>query len=343
MSFVPTPMQSMPRKGFSSLSCLALTAATDSMGDSPAFSASESGTTSRASANALRPHCSMPGTVSATPWIANEQAISAAPPPYTIRLSLTRFLATHRASCRDRLVSSTIILLPPRTKMLTALVFLHPSTTSCVSCVVPNPTSRTVLAKPSLSGVSSSNLGTIRAPVASARSSISTPPTHRTAGRSLCISKWLASSSKPHWQTINPAPESLHRFTMSRKYCCSCSRSASNFSTLSMSILCLIFGLGGSNGHVKIAILTSVSTLGICGWLNSLSRRIPCTSDESSRRPPLFPSSLMRSRFTSFRFRSATSSTASTHISANCRLHRPTIFDDNVVIHVFTSASGRPA
>ena len=39
--------------------------------------------------------------------------------------------------------------------------------------------------------------GTMRAPVASASSSSSTPPTQRTAGRLLCSSRWLASSSKP--------------------------------------------------------------------------------------------------------------------------------------------------
>ena len=114
----------------------------------------------------------------------------------------------------------------------------------------------------------------MRAPVASVSSSISTPPTQRTAGRSLCISRWLASSSKPHWQMTRVAPLSLQRCTqseggrggvrgggalpqahsmfppvnavpdppprvrtctMSRKYCFSCSASACSFSTVSMS------------------------------------------------------------------------------------------------------------
>ena len=57
--------------------------------------------------------------------------------------------------------------------------------------------------------MSSENLGTIRPPVAMAMSSISGPPTHRTAGRSFWRSKWLASSSKPHWQMARVAPESL--------------------------------------------------------------------------------------------------------------------------------------
>lgn len=47
-------------------------------------------------------------------------------------------------------------------------------------------------------------------PVAMAISSNSTPPTHRTAGKSLCISKWFASSSKPHWQITKVAPTSCN-------------------------------------------------------------------------------------------------------------------------------------
>lgn len=44
------------------------------------------------------------------------------------------------------------------------------------------------------------NRGTMRAPVAIAMSSSSTPPTQRTAGSWFCSRRWLASSSKPHWQ-----------------------------------------------------------------------------------------------------------------------------------------------
>ncbi len=47
-------------------------------------------------------------TLSASAVTANEQAISAAPPPYTTRLSLTRFLITHNASCILLLASSMI-------------------------------------------------------------------------------------------------------------------------------------------------------------------------------------------------------------------------------------------
>lgn len=139
-------------------------------------------------------------TLSASWLTARAQDISAAPPPYTTRLSRMRFRMTHRASWRDRFASSMIwgghhvsvlagrtnkcpdplyylpnsrtgiltILFPPLMKMVTALEFLHCSITSILSFVVPNEISRTTPAKPSFSEVSSENLGTIRPPVAMA-------------------------------------------------------------------------------------------------------------------------------------------------------------------------------
>ena len=101
------------------------------------------------------------------------------------------------------------ILLLPRTNTVTALELAHSSMTSIFSLVVPNDNSRTIPAVPSLSAVKSSNRGTIRPLVAMAMSSISGPPTHRTAGKSFCINRWLASSSKPHWQMTKLAPVSL--------------------------------------------------------------------------------------------------------------------------------------
>mmetsp|Transcript_36731 Transcript_36731/g.108312 ORF Transcript_36731/g.108312 Transcript_36731/m.108312 type:complete len:264 (+) Transcript_36731:1087-1878(+) len=256
-----------------------------------------------------------------------------------MELSRTRLRATQIASCSERLISSSTILLPPRTKIVTAFMLGQPSTTSILSLVVPNDTSRTDRAKPSFSAASSEKRGTMRAPVAIASSSISTPPTHRTAGRPSCMSRWLASSSKPHWHTTSPAPESLHSCTMSVKYFCSWRRSSSNFSTVSMSTLCLVLGFGGSNGHVRIAIFTSVRTLGICGWEKSLSMTRPSTRRVSSIVPPTLPSTLMRSRLTSRRSRSATAMTALTQISAMLRLRRPTILEDSVVMHVLISGS----
>jgi hypothetical protein len=46
--------------------------------------------------------------------------------------------------------------------------------------------------------------------VAIANSSISTPPTHRTAGSLLLISKWLASSSKPLQEKVLQFSSFLH-------------------------------------------------------------------------------------------------------------------------------------
>jgi len=54
---------------------------------------------------------------------------------------------------------------------------------------VPKETSSMLPATPSFSGVISSNLGMILAPVAMAKSSISTPPTHLTEGRLFYMSK----------------------------------------------------------------------------------------------------------------------------------------------------------
>jgi hypothetical protein len=54
--------------------------------------------------------CHVLRTLSASFATAIEQLISAAPPPYTTRLSLTRFRTTQIASCKARLASSMIYL-----------------------------------------------------------------------------------------------------------------------------------------------------------------------------------------------------------------------------------------
>mmetsp|Transcript_35118 Transcript_35118/g.89761 ORF Transcript_35118/g.89761 Transcript_35118/m.89761 type:complete len:209 (-) Transcript_35118:679-1305(-) len=201
--------------------------------------------------------------------------VSAAPPPYTMRLSCTRLRTMHSASWIERLISSMIILLPPRTKMVTALLLEQSSMNSILSLVVPNDTSRTRPADPSFSAASSLNLGTMRAPEAMARSSISTPPTHRTAGRPACMRRWFASSSKPHWQMARLAPHSLTLLTISTKYSCSCLCRASNFSAESTVIVCLVLGLGGSKGQVRMHILASLMSLSMPGCEISLSRTMP--------------------------------------------------------------------
>jgi hypothetical protein len=85
----------------------------------------------------------------------------------------------------DLLASSMIILFPPRIKIVTAFVLVQPSMIIIRSFVVPKAISLTRSARPNFSGVISSNRGTIRPPVAMAINSISTPPTHLTAGSSL--------------------------------------------------------------------------------------------------------------------------------------------------------------
>lgn len=100
-------------------------------------------------------------------------------------------------------------MLLPLTKTVTALVLAHSSMTSIFSLVVPKDISLTMPAVPSFSALRSSNRGTIRPLVAMATSSISGPPTHLTAGSPFCSRRWLASSSKPHWQMARLAPVSL--------------------------------------------------------------------------------------------------------------------------------------
>mmetsp|Transcript_6126 Transcript_6126/g.11306 ORF Transcript_6126/g.11306 Transcript_6126/m.11306 type:complete len:261 (-) Transcript_6126:910-1692(-) len=221
MSLVPFCLQSTPRcEHFCSI-CALRTEARLGIGASPLFSARAIGICSRASANPRTAYCSTPETESANSAILSEQAISAAPPPYTIRLSRIRLRQTHMASWSERLASSMIIWFPPRMSTVTALERGHFSMTTILSFVVPKDTSRTIPAVPSFSGASSSNLGMMRAPVAIAISSISTPPTQRTAGSLFWSRRWLASSSKPHWHRTRVAPESLHFWTMSLKYFCS--------------------------------------------------------------------------------------------------------------------------
>ena len=102
---LPVCMQSTPNLEFFSFTCLDLIEASVSMGLRPEFSASAMGIESSASANALIAYCSSPGlcvnecqilsplllrdsgmrgqgrTLTAASSTANEQAISAAPPP----------------------------------------------------------------------------------------------------------------------------------------------------------------------------------------------------------------------------------------------------------------------
>lgn len=221
------------------------------------------------------------------------------------------------ASCSARFASSMIILFEPRRNAVTARELAHSSMTSMRSRVVPKLTSRTRPAWPSLSALRSSKRGTMRPFVAMAISSSSGPPTQRTAGSSCCRSRWFASSSKPHWHTTRFAPVSLIFLIMPSNVFRSYSSRRRYSSTELMSSLCFVFGRGGSSGHVRIAMRASRISRGIWGCDMSLSITTPCTSAESSSAPPTLPSTLISSKSTSRRSRSATLSTASIAMRAN--------------------------
>ncbi|KAH3683015.1 hypothetical protein WICPIJ_006019 [Wickerhamomyces pijperi] len=110
------------------------------------------------------------------------------------------------------------------------------------------------------------------------------------------------------------APESFTLDTMDLNVFCSYSCRFLNSSTVEISNLCFVFGFGGSNGQVRMAILTSSICLGICGWEKSFSMTTPLIKRESSKEPPTLPSTLMSSKSTSFLSSSTTAKTASTAI-----------------------------
>mmetsp|Transcript_30469 Transcript_30469/g.97229 ORF Transcript_30469/g.97229 Transcript_30469/m.97229 type:complete len:277 (-) Transcript_30469:197-1027(-) len=106
-----------------------------------------------------------------------------------------------------------------------------------------------------------------------------------------------------------------------------------------MSSLCFVLGLGGSKGQVRMHILASRMSFSICGCENSLSTTMPWMSSVSSSEPPGLPSTLIMSKFTSWRSMSATLSTASTAMRAILSLCTLMILDESVVLAVCTSGS----
>mmetsp|Transcript_34221 Transcript_34221/g.78029 ORF Transcript_34221/g.78029 Transcript_34221/m.78029 type:complete len:223 (+) Transcript_34221:197-865(+) len=182
MSVIPVSMQSTPCQGFFFSCCKAFVFAISPIELRPLFSASDIGMTSKADANARILYCSRVSSLSAASTTAKDAATSLAPPPGTTRGSRMRFLTQQFASCKHLFASSTAIWFPPRTRTVTALQLAQSSITSICSFEVPNVSSRTHPATPSFCAESSSNLGTMRPPVAIAMSSSSTPPTHLTAG-----------------------------------------------------------------------------------------------------------------------------------------------------------------
>ena len=102
-----------------------------------------------------------------------------------------------------------------------------------------------------------------------------------------------------------------------------------------ISILYLLFGLGGSNGIFNIHIFASSTFLAIWGWDISLSITIPSINWVSPKLPPTFPSTLIMSKFTSFLSKSATDKIASTAILANCSWYFETTLEQRAVLAAF--------
>ncbi|KAH3658801.1 hypothetical protein OGATHE_006527 [Ogataea polymorpha] len=101
---------------------------TISIGFIPAFSASVVGITSNASANSWKHNCSTPENWLDSLSNVRDTSISGAPPPAIKALSFTKQRTTHKASCKDRSVSSRIWLLAPRhtTETVGCVTFFTP-------------------------------------------------------------------------------------------------------------------------------------------------------------------------------------------------------------------------
>lgn len=122
------------------------------------------------------------------------------------------------------------------------------------------------------------------------------------------------------------------------KYFCSNLYNFLNDYALVISKLCFVFGFGASNGQVKIAILASVTSFGIWGWENSLSIKIPSISWVSSILPPVFYWILINYKLTSFLYKSATSKTLRTAISASLFWSLLTILEPNETFAASTNS-----
>ncbi len=97
--------------------------------------------------------------------------------------------------------------------------------------------------------------------------------------------------------------------------------------------------MGGSNAHVNINIFASLNSFPIYGCDISLSNTIPYINYVSSIDPPTFEAIFIKSKFTSFLSKSATSNTASLAISANYLLYLLTTLLPNDVIAASTNLS----
>ena len=160
-------------------SCLLRICTSLSIGSSPAFSASDRGIISRASAKAFAASCSLPLRVAEYSCSLSESSISGEPPPATILPSSITTPTTRSASCNPRSASSTTCSVPPCSTTETAFGFLQ-SVTKIMSSLA-SFFSSTTPASPRSFGDISSRLDTMFAPVALESLSISLFLIRRTA------------------------------------------------------------------------------------------------------------------------------------------------------------------
>ncbi len=164
MSLVPCPSSRPPKLDACSLTCFDFNEDNVSMGSNPGYPPT-SWDAVQGLRERLKAYWSMPFWRSAASDTANEHVNSAAPPPYTTRLSLIQ--VAHHAWSRatpapPRRQSSGS---RPLMKHVTA-VLAQSSITSMRSLVVPNSISLMVPAVPNLAAVKSSKRGTMRPLVA---------------------------------------------------------------------------------------------------------------------------------------------------------------------------------
>ena len=160
-------------------SCSDRSATSTSMGSKPAFSASDLGMTSTASANACIASCSLPPTVAAYSRSLSASSISVAPPPATYLPSSTAHAVTRNASYIPRSNSSTTCSVPPRNNIDTDFGFWQFSTNIISS--PPIFLSSTIPAFPRSPGLISSSVVNTLPPVALASFFMSLSFTRRTA------------------------------------------------------------------------------------------------------------------------------------------------------------------
>ena len=123
----------------------------------PAFSARVMGTTSRASAKALKQMLSGYEEVSASLERECETAISGEPPPGSMAFFFTRQRNTHCASCKLLSASSRMRGLAPLQMMLTVLGAVGPVDLMPVTLVMREPSDETSSIRSALASLSSVN------------------------------------------------------------------------------------------------------------------------------------------------------------------------------------------